>query len=210
MFSRLSLLFFFYISQISRFNLWLSRDTNWGPQHKTNVPVQKYEELKNYKGCKVRHSAPLPHIKRVPSQTFCVEFTRSPRAYMDSLPVLRLPPTIQKHACQVNWRFQLSNRVNVQVSLSRLCLCGSVTKYITFNSSKVELSILECFTVALGFYLKKDMKTSSCKQASRLFLVSKPLDVEEQPQEILLSRKNVWANISKVHLSYNEKTGIHI
>ena len=30
---------------------------------------------------------------------FCVEFACSPRVCMGSLRVLRLPPTVQKHAC---------------------------------------------------------------------------------------------------------------
>ena len=54
-------------------------------------------------GTVVQWLALLPHNKRVLGSN-CVEFACSPCACVGSLRVLRLPPTVQRHAVYINSR----------------------------------------------------------------------------------------------------------
>ena len=87
----------------------------------------------NGAGCRVVWwLAPSPHSKRVPGSTpswglLCVEFACSPRVCVGSLRVLRLAPTLQKHACQVNWcLYQIVLRSECVRLYGCLSLCGPV------------------------------------------------------------------------------------
>ena len=59
-------------------------------------------------GCTMMQwSAPSAHRKRVPG---CVEFACSLCENEGSLRILPLPPTVQKHACQVDWWHRIDPR----------------------------------------------------------------------------------------------------